>query len=123
MARPPKQLPTARPIDINRHIGDLAEQLAGDPKISRFTISADKERGIVTSNVQHVDGRIQDDKWITKGLSQTTRFDPRSLTTTDRNFTVMSLLNSGYTQAETARLVGLSQSRIAQIKKESEAAS
>lgn len=121
MARPPKQLPTARPIDIRDQLGDLTQQLAGNPHISRFTISADNRSGIVTSNVQHTDGRVQHDEWITKGLSQTTRFDPRQLTTAERNSTVLKLLHDGHTQSATARIVGLSQSRVAQIKKQFEA--
>lgn len=117
MARPMKPVPVAQPCDIRQQLGDLSQQLADNPNIDHFSIQVDNRTGLVTTNVQHKDGRVQHDKWISKGLSQTTRFDPRTLTMEERNDAVLSLLDQGLTQTEVAHRIGISQSRVAQIKK------
>lgn len=117
MARPMKPVPVAHPCNIRQQLGDLSQQLADNPKIDRFSISVDNRTGMVTTNVQHKDGRVQNDQWVSRGLSQTTRFDPRELSIDERNDAVRSLLDQGLTQTEVARRIGISQSRVAQIKK------
>lgn len=115
MARPMKPVPV--PAPIQQQLGDLAQQLTDNPNVARFSIQVDNRTGMVSTNVQHLDGRVQHDEWVSRGLSQTTRFDPRTLTIEERNDAVISLLDQGLTQTEVAKRIGISQSRVAQIKK------
>lgn len=119
MARPmtPVPLPVLQPNEVHQQLGELTQHLTNNPEIVRFSLQVDNRTGMVSANVQHRDGRIQHNEWVAKGLSQTTRFDPHSLTIDDRNNAVLSLLNQGLTQTEVAKRIGVSQSRVAQIKK------
>mgnify|MGYP005751175411 CR=1 FL=1 len=115
VARPMKPVPPALRTNVRQQIGELAQQLSNNPQINRFSVEVDNRTGVVTTNVQHRDGRVQHDEWIVEGLSRTTRFDPRALTIEDRNEAVRALLAQGLTQAEVARRIGISQSRVSQI--------
>ncbi len=119
MARPMKPVPVAQLCNIRQQLGDLSQQLADNPNIDHFSIQVDNRTGMITTNAQHKDGRVQHDQWVSKGLSQTTRFAPRALTIEERNDAVCSLLGQGLTQTEVAQRIGISQSRVAQIKKTS----
>ncbi|WP_407070866.1 sigma factor-like helix-turn-helix DNA-binding protein [Stenotrophomonas maltophilia] len=50
-------------------------------------------------------------------MRQRHQWDPTSLSIEERNSSVLSLLGQGVTQVEVAKRVGISQSRVAQIKK------
>ena len=117
MARPLKLIPEATVVNIGQQIGDIADRFANHPDVKKFSISVDNRSGLVSANIVHNDGRTQTTELITKGLSQTTNFDPRNLDIEDRDNAVISLLSQGLTQTETARRIGISQSRVAQIKK------
>ncbi|WP_139172600.1 sigma factor-like helix-turn-helix DNA-binding protein [Onishia taeanensis] len=118
MARPMNKVPSVRTHDVTEQLGELTQKLADNPNVTEFSIQVNKKTGIISRNMQHVDGRVQHDEWVTKGLSQSSRFDPREITIDDRNEAVLALLNQGLTQVEVAKRVGISQSRVAQIKKQ-----
>lgn len=119
MARPmaPVPLPVLQATEVHQQLGELTQHLTDNPDIVRFSLNVDNRTGMVSANVLHRDGRVQHNEWVAKGLSQITRFDPHSFTIEDRNSAVVTLLNQGLTQTEVAKRIGISQSRVAQIKK------
>ena len=119
MARPmaPVPLPVMQANEVHQQLGEMTQRLTNNPDIVRFSLQVDNRTGLVSANVQHRDGRVQHNEWVSRGLSQATQFDPHSLTIEDRNRAVLTLLNQGLTQTEVAKRIGISQSRVAQIKK------
>ena len=119
MVRPlaPVPLPVLQTNEVHQQIGELTQYLTDNPDIVRFSLNVDNSTGMVSANVQHRDGRVQHNEWGAKVLSQTTPFELGLQTIEDRNSVVVSLLNQGLTQMEVAKRIGISQSRVAQIKK------
>ncbi|MGT0190708.1 helix-turn-helix domain-containing protein [Burkholderia pyrrocinia] len=115
--------PVPRPVlqadEMRQQLTKLTQQLTTDPDIARFSLEVDNRTGVVSANVQHRSGRIQRDEWIVRDLRQGHQHDLASLTIDERNRSVVLLLNQGITQVEVAKRIGISQSRIAQIKKSS----
>jgi len=109
--------PTQQANEVNRELGELTQGLMSNPDVERFSLQVNNRTGVVSANVKHQDGRVQHKEWISRGLSQATQFNPNTLSIQDRNEAVRSLLNQGLTQTEVAKRIGISQSRIAQIKK------
>jgi len=123
MARPmaPVPLPVLQTNEVHQQLGELAQHLTNDPDVVRFSVQVDNRTGMVSTNVQHKDGSVQHNEWVARDLSQATQLDPHLLTIEDRNSAVLSLLNQGLTQTDVAKRIGISQSRVAQIKKFSSA--
>ena len=121
MARPMKPVPqpALQADEMRQHLTELTRQLAADPKVARFSLEVDNRTGMVSANVQHWSGRILHDEWITRDMRQRHQLDPASLSIEERNSSVLSLLSQGVTQVEVAKRIGISQSRVAQIKKSS----
>ncbi|SIO59841.1 sigma factor-like helix-turn-helix DNA-binding protein [Paraburkholderia phenazinium] len=115
----PVPSPVLQADEVRQQLTELARQLTTDPEIARFSLAVDNRTGMVSANVQHWSGRIQHDEWIARDLRQSQQSDPASLTICERNRSVLSLLNQGITQVEVAKRIGISQSRVAQIKKSS----
>lgn len=123
MARPmaPVPLPVLQANEVHQQFGELAQHLTNNPDVVRFSLQVDNRTGMVSTNVQHRDGRVQHNEWLASDLSQATQLAPHLLTIEDRNSAVLSLLNQGLTQTDVAKRIGISQSRVAQIKKLSSA--
>lgn len=123
MARPmaPVPLPVLQANEVHHQFGELAQHLTNNPDVVRFSLQVDNRTGMVSTNVQHRDGRVQHNEWLASDLSQATQLAPHLLTIEDRNSAVLSLLNQGLTQTDVAKRIGISQSRVAQIKKLSSA--
>lgn len=121
MARPMKPIPqpALQAGELCHQLTELTRQLTADPEVARFSLEVDNRTGMVSANVQHWSGRIQHDEWIAREMRQRHQFDPASLSIDERNSSVLSLLSQGVTQAEVAKRIGISQSRVAQIKKSS----
>lgn len=119
MARPmaPVPLPVLQANEVHQQFGELAQHLTNNPDVVRFSLQVDNRTGMVSTNVQHRDGRVQHNEWLASDLSQATQLAPHLLTIEDRNSAVLSLLNQGLTQTDVAKRIGISQSRVAQIKK------
>ncbi|MBA0280894.1 hypothetical protein D7Y44_06205 [Stenotrophomonas maltophilia] len=119
MARPMKPVP--QPVlqadEVRQQLTELTRRLTSDPEVARFSLEVDNRTGMVSANVQHWSGRTQHDEWITRDMRQRHQWDPTSLSIEERNSSVLSLLGQGVTQVEVAKRVGISQSRVAQIKK------
>lgn len=121
MARPMKPVPqpALQADEMRQHLTELMRQLTADPEVARFSMEVDNRTGMVSANVQHWSGRIQHDEWIARDMGQRHQFAPASLSIGERNNSVLSLLSQGVTQVEVAKRIGISQSRVAQIKKSS----
>lgn len=123
MPRPmaPVPLPVLQANEVHQQFGELAQHLTNNPDVVRFSLQVDNRTGMVSTNVQHRDGRVQHNEWLASDVSQATQLAPHLLTIEDRNSAVLSLLNQGLTQTDVAKRIGISQSRVAQIKKLSSA--
>nr|WP_312988931.1 sigma factor-like helix-turn-helix DNA-binding protein [Comamonas koreensis] len=121
MARPMKPVPqpALQGNEVRRHLTELMRQLTADPEVARFSMEVDNRTGIVSANVQYWSVTIQHDEWISRDMRQRRQFAPASLSIGERNNSVLSLLSQGLTQVEVAKRIGISQSRVAQIKKSS----
>jgi len=117
----PVPLPVLQANEVHHQFGELAQHLTNNPDVVRFSLQVDNRTGMVSTNVQHRDGRVQHNEWLASDLSQATQLAPHLLTIEDRNSAVLSLLNQGLTQTDVAKRIGISQSRVAQIKKLSSA--
>ena len=117
MARPLKPIPAATAGNISQQVGDIAEMFAHNPNVKKFSINIDNRTGLVCTNIVDNNGRTQTTEMIANGLSQSTQYDPRNLSPEHRDNAVMALLSKGLTQQETALRIGISQSRVSQIKK------
>lgn len=118
MARPIQQIPAVQAPSIESQLGELTQSLANNPNVARFSVQVDNRTGVINANIQGTSGTVQHQQWIAPGLSSTTRFDPSNLTTDQRNSAVFALLDQGLTQTDVAKRIGISQSRVAQLKKE-----
>ncbi|MGG7605036.1 sigma factor-like helix-turn-helix DNA-binding protein [Massilia sp. BKSP1R2A-1] len=114
----PVPRPVLRVDEIHQQLGELTRQLTSNPDVARFSLQVDNRTGMVFADVHHHDGQIQHNEWIAGGRSQNTRLAAPH-TIDERNNSVLSLLDQGLTQMEVARRIGISQSRVAQIKKSS----
>lgn len=96
-------------------VGDLSQQLANDPDVASFDVRVNKRTGTLQVNARHTDGRTVHYEEPIPGLTQTTRFDPNTVTIDQRDDAAMHLLKEGHSQAEVGRRLGISQSRVSQI--------
>lgn len=117
MARPIQRIPAVQAPSIESQLGELTQNLANNPNVSRFTVQVDNRTGVINANVQGTNGTVQHQQWIAPGLTSTMRFDPSNLTTEQRNDAVFALLDQGLTQTDVSKRIGISQSRVAQLKK------
>lgn len=93
------------------------QEISTNPNVARATAVFDNVTGMRSISVEFRNGETQNVEWVAPGFVETTHFDPRSLTSNQRNDTVIALLNQGRTQVEVARRLGISQSRVSQIKR------
>ena len=114
MARPLAPIP---PQPVSRHdsVGEISQQLINDPDVASFDVRVNKKAGTVQVNARHTDGRTVHYEEPVPGLTQTTRFDPNTVTIDQRDDAVMHLLEEGLSQADVGRRLGISQSRVSQI--------
>jgi DNA-binding NarL/FixJ family response regulator len=115
MARPLNQLAPTTPDQV--HSQEL-QSLSSDPLVARATAVFDNITGIRSISVEYRNGEQRNVDWIAPGFVETTHFDPRGISSIDRNSTVLALLGQGRTQSEVAKRLGISQSRVSQIKRE-----
>ncbi|WP_206540684.1 hypothetical protein, partial [Xanthomonas hortorum] len=76
----PVPLPVVQAKEVHQQLGELARHLTNNPDVVRFSLQVDNRTGMVSTNVQHRDGRVQHDEWVASGLSQATQLDPHLLT-------------------------------------------
>lgn len=114
MPRPLAPIPP-QPVSRRKSVGDISQQLADDPRVASFDVRVNKRTGTVQVNARHVDGRTVHHDEPMPGLTQTTRFDPNTVTIDQRDDAVMHLLAEGLSQADVGRRLGISQSRVSQI--------
>lgn len=114
---PPRPLAPIPPQPAPRResVGDISQQLANDPNVASFDMRVNKRTGTVQVNARHTDGRTVHYEEPMPGLTQTTRFDPNTVTIDQRDDAVMHLLEEGFSQADVGRRLGISQSRVSQI--------
>lgn len=96
-------------------MGDISQRLANDPDVVSFDVRVNKRTGTLEVNARHTDGRTIYFEEPVPGLTQTTRFDPNSVTMEQRNEAALYLLKEGLSQTEVGRRLGISQSRVSQI--------
>ncbi|WP_374727717.1 sigma factor-like helix-turn-helix DNA-binding protein [Herbaspirillum frisingense] len=104
-----------QPAPRNESVGDISQRLANDPNVASFDVRVNKRTGTLEVNARHTDGRTIHFEEPVPGLTQTTRFDPNSVTIEQRNEAALHLLQEGLSQTDVGRRLGISQSRVSQI--------
>ena len=66
MARPmaPVPLPVMQANEVHQQLGEMTQRLTNNPDIVRFSLQVDNRTGMVSANVQHRDGRVQHNEWV-----------------------------------------------------------
>lgn len=98
----------------------IAEEIAklqNDPAVTKFDVRVNKKTGVVLYSASNSEGLQVTKNYIGPGLQSIVRYDPSMVSTNDRDQNILTLLDSGLTQQDAARQLGVSQSLVSKVKR------